>query len=312
MAGPKPAMYASTVTAVGFVCLALSATAVGLPIWGYFEYIAGGWDSERGYFGPFRTCKKLNYGREVCGDFNFRPHVGVYISGVLAAMGCAFLGLFSILSVIQLSMISSRDKVVMSYKPLVIIKLVLAIISAILATVAAILFGWEIDNVDVVNRNYVLSRGVSFYLQVIVIVLTIILAVMSLFDILLARQPGGDPTMPVPIRGGPATTYNNPGFRERPTNGATVSVTDASGRPYGGFVNGSMASMNTTLTSVSNGSTVDGSVTRSPLRSSLKKPKPKDGLGIQNPGYSGSSHSPTMNRNGSMKKVRIQTHSTEV
>lgn len=94
--------------------------------------------------------------------------------------------------------------------------------------------------------------------------------------------------------------------------GATVSVTDASGRPYG-FVNGSMASMNTTLTSVSNGSTVDGSVTRSPLRSSLKKPKPKvDGLGIQNPGYSGSSQSPTMNRNGSMKKVRIQTHSTEV
>lgn len=37
---------------------------------------------------------------------------------------------------------------------------------AILATIAAILFGWEIDNVDVVNRNYVLSRGVSFYLQV--------------------------------------------------------------------------------------------------------------------------------------------------
>lgn len=37
---------------------------------------------------------------------------------------------------------------------------------AILATVAAILFGWEIDNVDVVNRNYALSRGVSFYLQV--------------------------------------------------------------------------------------------------------------------------------------------------
>lgn len=55
--------------------------------------------------------------------------VGVYISGVLAAIGSASLGLFCILSVIQLSMISSRDKVVMSYKPLVIIKLILAIIS---------------------------------------------------------------------------------------------------------------------------------------------------------------------------------------
>lgn len=91
-------------------------------------------------------------------------------------------------------------------------------------------------------------------------------------------------------------------------------MTDSSGKPYvGAGTNGSVASMNTTLTSVSNGSTLSGSVTRSPLRSSLKKPKPRDGLGIQNPGYSGSSQSPTsMNRNGSVKKVRIQTHSTEV
>lgn len=93
-----------------------------------------------------------------------------------------------------------------------------------------------------------------------------------------------------------------------------MSVTDSSGKPYSAGSNGhgSIVSMNTTVTSVSNGSTFDGSVTRSPLRSSLKKPRVKDGLGIQNPGYSGSSHSPNMNRSGSVKKVRIQTHSTEV
>lgn len=93
--------------------------------------------------------------------------------------------------------------------------------------------------------------------------------------------------------------------------GTSVSVTDSSGKPYSGVTNGSMASMNTTLTSMSNGSTLD-SVTRSPLRSSLKKPKPKTGIGIQNPGFSGTGQSPTMQRNGSVKKVRIQTHSTEV
>lgn len=90
-----------------------------------------------------------------------------------------------------------------------------------------------------------------------------------------------------------------------------ISVTDASGKPYSGMTNGSMASMSTTLTSVSNSSTVE-SLTRSPLRSSLKKPRPKEGLGIQNPGFSGTGHSPPLNRNGSVKKVRIQTHSTEV
>lgn len=83
--------------------------------------------------------------------------------------------------------------------------------------------------------------------------------------------------------------------------GGTVSMTDASGKPYvgaGGAGNGSMASVATS-----------GSVasTASPLRSSLKKPKP---LGIHNPGFS--AHSPTLSRNGSQKKVRIQTHSTEV
>ncbi|KOX73862.1 hypothetical protein WN51_13940 [Melipona quadrifasciata] len=75
-------------------------------------------------------------------------------------------------------------------------------------------------------------------------------------------------------------------------------MTDASGKPYvGGAGNGSMASVATS-----------GSVTStaSPLRSSLKKPKP---LGIHNPGFS--AHSPTLSRNGSQKKVRIQTHSTE-
>jgi hypothetical protein len=97
-------------------------------------------------------------------------------------------------------------------------------------------------------------------------------------------------------------------------SGRSVSVTDASGKPYVPTAsNGSMASMNTTSTTIgsTNGSTVgSSSVTRSPLRSSLKKPKPKDGLGIQNPGFSGTS--PTLSRNGSTKKVRIQTHSTEV
>lgn len=76
-------------------------------------------------------------------------------------------------------------------------------------------------------------------------------------------------------------------------------MTDASGKPYvGGAGNGSTASVATS-----------GSVasTASPLRSSLKKPKP---LGIHNPGFS--AHSPTLSRNGSQKKVRIQTHSTEV
>lgn len=74
MAQPKPALYAAAVTGLGFVCLALAASAVGVPIWGYWENANGGWEADRGYFGPWKTCKRLNYGRELCGDFiRFRP-----------------------------------------------------------------------------------------------------------------------------------------------------------------------------------------------------------------------------------------------
>lgn len=160
MAQPKPALYAASVTGLAFVCLALAAAAVGIPIWGYFENVNGGgsWESERGYFGPWKTCKRLNYGRELCGDVRFRPSgkwntslrstvnffcmqqcnfhssslVGVYISGILAAVSCSLLGIFCILSIIQIAMISSRDKVVMKYKPLVIIKLILSLASGII------------------------------------------------------------------------------------------------------------------------------------------------------------------------------------
>lgn len=95
-----------------------------------------------------------------------------------------------------------------------------------------------------------------------------------------------------------------------------ISVTDASGKPYlSGTTNGSTMSMTTTLSS--NGSSITP-VIRSPLRSSLKKPRSANGngtggvggLGIQNPGFSGTS--PTLSRNGSVKKVRIQTQSTAV
>ncbi|CAH2019658.1 unnamed protein product [Acanthoscelides obtectus] len=145
---------------------------------------------------------------------------------------------------------------------------------------------------------------------------------MSLYDMFFARREGGDPTtVSVPVVG---ATYGNPGYRDPRTNGTGgVSMTDASGKPYAS--NGSMGSMATISTTVgsTNGSSAWGSAgtTRSPLRSSLKKPRPRDaggtsaggaagGLGIQNPGFSGTS--PTMGRNGSMKKVRIQTQSTEV
>ncbi|KOB70986.1 Uncharacterized protein OBRU01_08730, partial [Operophtera brumata] len=137
-----------------------------------------------------------------------------------------------------------------------------------------------ISSKDRVGVNYTSLVMMKLALALLAIINSV-LFIMSVYDALFARREGGDPT----ARGAPVgTAINNPGFKE----GRGISMTDASG--------------------LSDASTI----TRSPLRSSLKKPRPKGdpSLGIQNPGYSG--HSPPLNRNGSQKKVRIQTHSTEV
>lgn len=134
MAENKPALYAAGVTCLGFICFALAATAVGLPEWATFEMPAeyGGYrDSDSGYFGPWRVCKRILYNREKCGNevSRFRPSIAVFISGIVACVSCGCLGLFNILCVIQIAMISSREKVVMKYSALVIVKLGLALLA---------------------------------------------------------------------------------------------------------------------------------------------------------------------------------------
>lgn len=88
---------------------------------------------------------------------------GVYASGILALISCGCLAIFAVLSVLQLAMITSRDVVVMKYKPCVLLKVTLAVIAALLALSAAILFAVEIDNS---HNHFDVSRGISFYLQV--------------------------------------------------------------------------------------------------------------------------------------------------
>lgn len=307
------ALYSTLVSCLGLACFGLALTAVILPLWGYFENPNAGVASEKGYFGPWQMCKQLLYGRTKCGDevARFRPNVAVKIAGHVAA-GCTIvLFLFCILSVLQLAMITSRDRVVLPYSFAVTTKLVLALLSSLLAIVAAGLFALQTDDKE---NDFVVSRGESFYLQIALIILNFMLFIAALYDVLFSRRLGGDPTTVSRDPGGDeATTYNNPGFREkRSAHPGGISMTDASGKPYArSGTNGSVATLSTTLSS--NGSTVGSSLTKSPLRSSLKKPRPannNNGLGIQNPGFSGSS--PTPSRNGSMKKVRIQTHSTAV
>ncbi|CAH4034955.1 uncharacterized protein LOC123707489 isoform X1 [Pieris brassicae] len=309
-------LYSLAVVILGFMCFVVGAVAIGLPTWGYYysydsdialslqSYYLENPNFDNGYFGPWRVCKKLLYNREKCGNdvSKFRPTTAVYLAGVVGAIGVTVLGVFCVLSVLQLAMISSKEKVAFKYTHLVMTKLALALLATLLSIAAAGLFAVQGD-----DRGFYIYRGEAFYVQIVCIVVNSILFIMSVYDTLFSRREGGDPTNPLGETN--ATTINNPGFKE----GRGISMTDASGKPYTTNGHGSVASMNTTATTLT-GLSDASTITRSPLRSSLKKPRPREGepggMGIQNPGYSG--NSPPLNRNGSQKKVRIQTHSTEV
>lgn len=306
------ALYSTCVTVLGFTGFALAVTATILPLWGYFStQIATATVAfpDRGHFGPWQTCVESYYGKTKCGDgvSKFQPIAAVRISGYLAIAGVILLGIFCVLNVLHLAMIVSREKVVFKFKTAVLIKLIISIISEIVSVIVGVLFALQTDDKE---NSYHVTRGESFYLQIGLIVINFLLFITSLYDLIFSRRSLGDPTSIRDPTGVEATTFNNPGFREKKRPGHTVSMTDASGKPYSSVsgTNGSMVSMSTTFSS--NGSS-SASFAKGPLRSSLKKPRVSTdpSLGIHNPGFSGSS--PTFPRDG-VKKVRIQTQSTAV
>lgn len=126
-------LYVALITAISFICFALSCAAVFLPVWGYFEEVGGGFASDQGYFGPWKVCKQLNYNREKCGSAEsvsrFRPSFFVFLSGVMIVISTISLGIYCILSVIQIAAISSREKIVMRYSSLVTLKLLLSAVA---------------------------------------------------------------------------------------------------------------------------------------------------------------------------------------
>jgi hypothetical protein len=128
--------YIAIITTISFICFALSCAATFLPTWGYFEDANGSIGSDRGYFGPWKVCKELAYNREKCGSHDtsrFKPTLFVFASGIAIVFSTLFLGVYCILSVIQIAAVSSREKIVMKYSTLVVVKVTLAFLGGELA-----------------------------------------------------------------------------------------------------------------------------------------------------------------------------------
>lgn len=56
--------------------------------------------------------------------------VAVWIAGIVASIGVAILGVFCFLSVLQMAMLSSKEKVVLKYSAVVMSKLALSLLAS--------------------------------------------------------------------------------------------------------------------------------------------------------------------------------------
>ncbi|OXU21123.1 hypothetical protein TSAR_003233, partial [Trichomalopsis sarcophagae] len=204
---------------LGVLACVLQSAATGTPTWAYFHNPDAATTTERGYFGPWRQCKYLLYGRERCGQgvTRLKPMWTVWVAGLAAAGASVLLAIVVALAVLQLAMASSAKRVVVSYSTAVIGKVALATLATCLAVVAACLFATQTDDRD---NSFIVTRGEGFYMQIASIVLNFGVLVSAVYEGIYARR-GGDPTKSRYMSGDArGTTINNPGYREprHPTN----------------------------------------------------------------------------------------------
>lgn len=167
--------------ALSILAVVLQSAATATPTWGYFTNPDAGSAAEKGYFGPWRQCKLLLYGRERCGQgvSRFQPVLAVWVAGLAAATASALLAILVGLAVLQLAMASSAKRVIISYSTALIGKVALATLATSLAIVAASLFALQTDDRA---SSFVVTRGEAFYMQLAAIALNFGVLITAVYE----------------------------------------------------------------------------------------------------------------------------------
>lgn len=79
-----------------------------------------------------------------------------------------------------------------------------------MSVIVAVVFAIQSDS----RSGFFVSRGPSFYMELIAVVLNIFLVLAALYDLMYSRRTDGDPTVTPDVTGQNAITYDNPGYRE--------------------------------------------------------------------------------------------------
>jgi hypothetical protein len=199
-------LFATVITGLGFVCLSLSIVTVFLPYWGYFEDANRGFGSDRGHFNPWVVCKELTYDRTKCGAFGnssrFKPSNFVLASGIMNVVAALALGIFCTIQVLALtskkafagSLVKARITLAIIAGKQLHCNFTLKILSqtsflliflAVSTLASACLFAIQTDDF---RRGFSVTKGASFYLVIVTIVLSIALSILSILEMKSAQE----------------------------------------------------------------------------------------------------------------------------
>ncbi|XP_042238077.1 uncharacterized protein LOC121876760 isoform X2 [Homarus americanus] len=303
-----------------------AVAAASSPNWASFT------GSMSGYFGPWRVCQSGQYGIDHCvGQSSRLQRTWASLVAGLGSAACAlFLGVAMVMCPLLVMMHVTFVKAVIKFRHATLLKMVCTAASVLCGVISVLFFMLEVFIFRVGQQSglYVILSW-AFILQVMAVVIGVVAGVGAGIEFGWSRKLGGDPTVyNRDPEGKAATTISNPNFKDtgnghahhsrtgsrgrgsqrgarvhRNSNG--VAMTQLSGQPYMITANGSNGHVR------ANG-VVAFDPNKTPLRSSLRKPKPAppedapdSSMGIQNLAFTQSSPVPK-------KKVRIHTQSTSV
>jgi len=164
---------------------------------------------------------------------------------VIAVVGVVSLGVASVVGVCLLLMLKSQERVCLPYRPSVVMRLVLCTVSVLMAVVATALASIRPDE----RLPYSLLNGWTFYVHILVIVVEVLLTLCCVYDFVLSRRLGGDPTFySRDPSGSNALTYSNPSFTSDDQTSSRVRNS-----------NSSLSSTASSVRAIPNGSSSNGS-----------------------------------------------------
>ncbi|KAK8739078.1 hypothetical protein OTU49_003464 [Cherax quadricarinatus] len=315
-------------TLLAFVAAIAAATSSN---WASFTGVFAG--AMTGNFGPWRVCYMGPHGFDQCTSHTslLQTTWSSSVAGAGSGACAILLGVSTVLGPLLLIMHTTSKKVLIKFRHATLTKMVCTATSVLCGVISVLFFILEvlIFRVGQESGLYV-TLSWAFALQAVAVIMGVLAGVTAGIEFGWSRKLGGDPTVyGRDPEGTAATTISNPNFKDT-SNGHTqhsrsgstrgrgsqrgprvhrnsngVAMTRLSGQPYMITANGSNGHLR------ANG-VVAFDPNRTPLRSSLRKPKhpppedaPDSSLGIQNLAFTQSS--PVLK-----KKVRIHTQSTSV